>query len=63
MTEITNIVARTLESVQRRRLKILNGDINSIPSPFRRFSNDFIGVEQGKYYIITSSTKVKVLYI
>lgn len=52
-----SITERTLEYFKRRRDKLLNGGINSIPSPFIRFQNDFIGIEQGKYYCITSSTK------
>lgn len=52
-----SIIDRTLEYFVRRREKLLNGGINSIPSPFIRFQNDFTGIEQGKYYCITSSTK------
>lgn len=52
-----SIIDRTLEYFVRRREKLLNGGINSIPSPFIRFQNDFIGIEQGKYYCVTSSTK------
>lgn len=52
-----SIIDRTLNYFVRRREKLLNGGINSIPSPFIRFQNDFIGIEQGKYYCITSSTK------
>lgn len=52
-----SIVNRTLDYFKRRREKLLNGGISSIPSPFIRFQSDFIGIEQGKYYCITSSTK------
>lgn len=48
---------RVLGNLKRRKEKLLNGGINSIPSPFLRFSDDFIGVEQGKYYVVTSTTK------
>ena len=48
---------RVLKNLKRRQEIILNGGINSIPSSFTRFSDDFIGVEQGKYYVITSTTK------
>lgn len=54
---------RVLLNLEDRRQKVLNGGINSIPTPFRRFSEDFIGVEQGKYYCVTASTKVKSLLI
>lgn len=51
------LVNRTLSHLQERRDKLLNGGINSIPSPFVRFSNEFIGIEQGKYVVVTSTTK------
>lgn len=48
---------RTLLNLEERREKLLNGGINSIPTPFKRFENDFIGIEQSTYYAITASTK------
>ena len=48
---------RVLGNLKRRKEKLLNGGINSIPSPFVRFSDDFIGIEQACYYCVTSSTK------
>lgn len=48
---------RVLENLNVRRQRILNGQLNCIPSPFKRFSNDFIGIEQACYYTITSFTK------
>lgn len=45
------------ETFRKRRQNILNGNVNSIPSPFVRFSDDFIGIEQATYYLITSFTK------
>lgn len=48
---------RTLQNLEERRQRILNGQINSIPSPFTRFLDDFIGIEQSTYYAITSFTK------
>lgn len=55
MTDIKN---RVINNIEERRNKVIKGDINSIPTPFKRFSNDFIGVEQAKYYCITSFTKI-----
>lgn len=49
---------RVLSSLYERRQNVLNGGINSIPTPFRRFSNDFVGVEKAKYYCLTAPTKV-----
>ena len=45
------------QDLRARRQNLIDGKINSIPSPFLRFSNDFIGLEQGVYYGITSYTK------
>lgn len=48
---------RVLTELASRRSRVISGEINSIPSPFKRFSNDFIGIEQSTYYTITSFTK------
>ena len=48
---------RVINNLNARRDKLLHGEINSIPSPLTRFRDDFVGVEQGKYYLITSVTK------
>ncbi len=50
---------RVINNLNTRREKLLHGEINSIPSPLHRFRDDFVGVEQGKYYLITSVTKGK----
>lgn len=51
------LVERTIKYLKERRDKLINGGVNSIPSPFIRFSNDFIGIEQKKYYVVTGSQK------
>lgn len=33
------------------------GKINCIPSPFRGFSSEFVGIEKGMYYILTANQK------
>jgi hypothetical protein len=48
---------RTLGQLEERRQRILNGGVNCIPSPFTRFLDDFCGIEQSNYYVITSFTK------
>ena len=48
---------RVLQNLKDRRQRILEGKLNCIPSPFTRFSEDFIGIEQSCYYSITSFTK------
>lgn len=51
------LIERTLDYLNYRRNKLLSGGVNSIPSPFNRFSNEFIGIEQKKYYVITGNQK------
>jgi hypothetical protein len=46
-----------LKTLKARRQRLIDGSINTIPSPFKRFSKDFLGLEQGTYYLITSYTK------
>ena len=53
-----SVTERVLKSLQKRRQNILDGNINCIPSPFVRFAEDFPGIEQGKYYIVSAATKV-----
>lgn len=48
---------RVLNNLKERRNRLLNNKLNCIPSPFQRFSNDFVGLEQDCMYCITSSTK------
>ena len=50
-----------IQQIKDRKLKLEMGEVNSIPSPFQRFSNDFIGIEQSTYYLITSFTKGKLV--
>ena len=52
---------KVIGKIKERRQRILDGNVNSIPSPFSRFSNDFIGLEQSTYYILTSYTKGRPL--
>lgn len=47
----------TNKTLIARRQRILDGGVNTIPTPFRRFKRDFLGLEQFTYYIVTSFTK------
>lgn len=47
----------TNELLRKRRQRLIEGGINTIPSPFKRFSRDFLGLEQSTYMIISSFTK------
>jgi hypothetical protein len=57
MEENKELKVRVKAFLKERRNRILRGEINSIPSPFIRFRDDFVGIEQAKYYVVTSSTK------
>ena len=57
MNENISLRERVIANLKERRQRIINGQLNCIPSPFKRFSEDFIGIEQGCYYTITSFTK------
>ena len=48
---------KTLQEIEARRKKVADGGVNCVPSPFKRFMDDFCGVEQSTYYCITSFTK------
>lgn len=48
---------RVIQNLKERRDRVLQGKLNCIPSPFKRFNEDFIGIEQACYYAITSFTK------
>lgn len=52
-----SLIKRVKDELQERRLKLLSGKVNCIPSPFIRFSRDFVGIEQHCYYLITSFSK------
>lgn len=52
-----NLIDRALDNIKKRRQNILDGNVNSLPPPFPRFADDFIGFEQGSYLTITSYTK------
>ena len=49
---------RIFTQLNTNRDKILQGKVNCIPSPLPRFSDDFNGFEQGKYYVLTANAKV-----
>ena len=51
------LINKVISNLEERRNNLLSGNINSIPSPFRRFRNDFIGIEQEQYIVVTAPTK------
>lgn len=52
-----NLIPRVLSNLEDRRQRVLRGDINCIPSPFKNFQQDFPGIEQGKFYCISGASK------
>jgi replicative DNA helicase len=51
------LIAKTLGQLEDRRKKLLSGGLNCVPTPFKRFENDFPGLEQSQYICVTSFTK------
>lgn len=52
-----NVVQRTLQGFRERKRRVVEGGVNCIPSPFQNFRNDYPGVEQGKYYLVSGAAK------
>lgn len=44
---------RIISGLQVRRQRILDGGINCIPCPFERFRDEWPGIEQRRYYVIS----------
>lgn len=51
------LVDRVLTDLENRRQRVINGEVNCIPSPFRVFQNDYPGIQQGMYYLISGASK------
>ena len=51
------MIDRIISNLKERRERVLNGEINCIPSSFTRFRDDFVGIEQGKYFLLSGQTK------
>lgn len=52
-----SILVSLLEDLEKRRERNVLGEFNCIPSPFLRFSTDFVGIEREKYYLVTGLAK------
>lgn len=52
-----SIRERLKKLIEARRNRILNGEVNCIPTPFPRFSEQFPGIEQGKFYLVSGASK------
>lgn len=51
------LVDESIKTLEKRMWNIRNGKVNCIPSPYKRFSTDYVGLERGCYYDVTSFTK------
>jgi hypothetical protein len=51
------MIERIINNLKTRRERVLNGEVNCIPSSFTRFREDFVGIEQGKYFLVSGQTK------
>lgn len=52
-----SIARRVLEELKNQRQRRLEGKFNAIPFNLPRFSTVLPGIEQGRYYIVTASSK------
>ena len=57
MENTKSLRERVIAGLEERRERILNGDINCIPLPFKRFQSELPGVEQETYYLVSGGTK------
>jgi len=46
-----------IKSIEKRRQNALNGGVNCIPLPFKRFRREIPGIEQGQYILVTANQK------
>ena len=51
------MIDRIINNLKVRRERVLSGEVNCIPSSFARFREDFVGIEQGKYFLVSGQTK------
>ena len=51
------VVQRTKQKFRRNLERVENHGVNCIPSPFKFFRNEFPGVEQKKYYLVSGAAK------
>lgn len=52
------LYSELIQHLKERRQNILDGNVNCIPSPFKRFNEDYVGVEKGFYYLVSANQKV-----
>ena len=55
--EEQGLIERVLSLIKEKRQNIIEGRVNCIPSRFTRFRNDFVGIQQGMYYLVSAAQK------
>ena len=51
------LVQQVINYLKERRQNLIDGKVNCIPSPFKDFDSNFVGIEQETYYCITAGQK------
>ena len=51
------LIDNALGYIKKRRQNLIDGKVNCIPSPFKSFWQDFVGIEQETYYCVTANQK------
>lgn len=52
-----SLIKRVIANIKENRERVLNGLINCIPVPFPRFRQEFPGIQQKTYYLISGAAK------
>lgn len=55
--KIPGLIDNALGYIKTRRQNLIDGKVNCIPSPFKSFWQDFVGIEQETYYCVTANQK------
>ena len=55
--KIPGLIDNALGYIKTRRQSLIDGKVNCIPSPFKSFWQDFVGIEQETYYCVTANQK------
>ena len=48
---------KRINHYKAKRQNVLDGNVNCIPFPFKRFRSELPGIEQAKYYLVTGNEK------
>lgn len=52
-----SLISRVVDNIKSNRDRVLGGLINCIPIPFPRFRQEFPGIQQKTYYLVSGATK------